>query len=484
MPTGVQATRTTRNHDRQRPAGHPDKLIRDLKASVVAEGRRLLGGKRLDPRAAARACGIDLALNLDHYWNLSQGHPSGPVKVIDMFSGCGGMSTGFQAVNGLLPVFDLVHAVDIDQVANRSYERNLALKPAASDVAEIAQRRTAFAKLEQIAEPRTGQPFILIGCAPCQGFSSHRNSAGETDQRNSLFLDFARIAARLGPDAVVVENVPELLTHKYWPFVVQARAILQEAGYHVYVGVHNMAAFGVPQERFRALLLAMRHPFRGPAGFLDRGRFRTVRDAIGDLPRINAGERYAEDDMHYTAGHNKSTLATIRAVPKDGGSRPADVGPPCLRRVAERQGKAAYEDVYGRLSWDKPAITITAYSRNPASGRFVHPEQDRGLSVREAALLQGFPKTYWFHGSLDERFRQVGNAVPPTFAAHLAMHILGELLDASLPEAEADQGVTHPLGHSFSRMIPSLKARDWRSCSSGDSVCGQEKFVVGAAYLP
>jgi len=477
MPTGEQPSCAARKVAGRIAAGQPEKLLRDLTASVIAKGRKLSGGgKRLDPRMAARVCGIELALNLDRYWNLSEGRSNGPVKVIDMFSGCGGMSTGFRAVNGLLPVFDLVHAVDIDHVANRSYERNLALRPAESDVAEIARRQTAFAKLQQIAEPRRGLPFVLIGCAPCQGFSSHRNSAGESDQRNSLFLDFARIAARLGPEAVVVENVPELLTHKYWPFVLEARAILKRAGYHVHIGVHNMAAFGVPQERFRAVLLAMRQPFRAPSGFLGRPKYRTVRDAIGDLPRIKAGERFAKDEMHYTAGHQESTLATIRAVPKDGGSRPADVGPACLRRVAERQGKAAYEDVYGRLSWDKPAITITAYSRNPASGRFVHPEQDRGLSVREAAVLQGFPRSYWFHGSLDERFRQVGNAVPPTFAAHLAMHILGELLGVELPESEVDHGVERPLGHSFSRMIPSLKARDWRTGPSGDLSCGQERL--------
>ena len=79
-----------------------------------------------------------------------------------------------------------------------------------------------------------------------------------------------------------------------------------------------------------------------------------------------------------------------------------------LRRAAERNGRAVYEDVYGRLYWDKPAITITAYARNPASGRFIHPEQDRGLTVREAALLQGFPRCYWFAGSLDSKFRQIG----------------------------------------------------------------------------
>jgi DNA (cytosine-5)-methyltransferase 1 len=190
-----------------------------------------------------------------------------------------------------------------------------------------------------------------------------------------------------------------------------------------------------------------------------RARFNTVRKSIGQLPAVRAGENCPVDQMHYSAGHIPSTLATIRAVPKDGGNRPPDVGPDCPRRGKDRQGKAMYEDVYGRPFWDRPAITITAYARNPASGRFLHPEQDRALSVREAALLQGFPPDYWFSGSLDQRFRQIGNAVPPTFASYLACHIVGELLSHEDNAGGASaQGIARPVGESFSRMIPALKA--------------------------
>lgn len=262
----------------------------------------------------------------------------------------------------------------------------------------------------------------------------------------------------LKPDAIVIENVPELLTTKYWSYIEKSRSILAAAGYSIYVGVHNMAEFGVPQERFRAVMLALPKSFVAPRGFLPRARFRTVRQSIGGLPKIRAGQRHPKDPMHYSAGHQPSTLETIRAVPKDGGNRPPDVGPECLRRGKERQGKAMYEDVYGRLFWDRPAITITAYARNPASGRFIHPEQNRGLSVREAALLQGFPSDYWFSGSLDERFRQIGNAVPPAFASYLACYLLGELLTSEPAQHAAMQGILEPVGVSFSRMIPALKA--------------------------
>lgn len=118
--------------------------------------------------------------------------------------------------------------------------------------------------------------------------------------------------------------------------------------------------------------------------------------------------------------------------------------------------------------WDRPAITITAYARNPASGRYVHPEQHRGLSVREAALLQSFPDDYQFAGSLDERFRQIGNAVPPAFAAHLASHVLREL-HSEEPLESFDEGITKPVGPSFSRLIPALKAghrKEFGSCDA------------------
>ncbi|WP_420942763.1 DNA cytosine methyltransferase [Archangium gephyra] len=403
--------------------------------------------------SAAQAAALELNVN----WERARIAPSGPVDVIDMFSGCGGMSAGFLSVNGLVPAFRMVGSVDIDSIANRTYAQNIGIQPFNVDIGEMARRPKVFNETLGAARTDDTRPLVLIGCAPCQGFSSHRNEAGSADPRNSLFVDFARIATRLQPAAVIVENVPELLTDRYWPFVDRARELLVRAGYHVHVGVHNMAEFGVPQERFRALMLAMRRPFSPPKGFLSRSEFRTVRQAIGGLPAVRAGERHPDDPMHYTAGHKESTLATIRAVPKNGGNRPEDVGPECLRRAKARSGRAAYEDVYGRLFWDKPAITVTAYARNPASGRYTHPEQDRGLSVREAALLQSFPTNYNFEGSLDERFRQIGNAVPPAFAAYLAVHVLVEL-NAAQPPQRFDPGITAPVGPSFSRLIPALKA--------------------------
>ena len=412
-----------------------------------------------DPiRHAARSVGAEVALHLDTHWNVAKSQASDcAIDVIDMFSGCGGMSAGFIAVNSIVPTYKHILAIDIDEVANRSYSVNIGLEPTGADISALRSDRRRLLNLVQASGRRPDRPLVLIGCAPCQGFSSHRNSSGEKDDRNSLFLDFARMASVLQPDAIVVENVPELLTSKYWHYVASARRLLKQQGYEVHLSVHNMAEYGVPQERFRALLLAFRKPFKPIRGFLDRSQFRSVRSAIGHLPRVRAGQHSHDDPMHYTADHHDSTLRVIRAVPKDGGSRPPDIGPQCLVRARERQGRGAYDDVYGRLYWDKPAITITAYARNPASGRFVHPEQNRGLSVREAAILQSFPSNYIFAGTFDQRFRQIGNAVPPCFSACLAMHLVGELLGPTLL-GDMDEGIIEPIGPSFSRLIPALKA--------------------------
>ena len=428
--------------------------------AIMDELRAVLDAGRIsdmdDVRAVARRAGTATSLALEEYWARSGVH-YGPIDIVDLFGGCGGMSAGFRAFNGAMPAFRLAAAVDIDPVASRTYAVNLGLTPALESVTELRRRRVLLREVVGDSR-RSGHPLVLIGCAPCQGFSSHRNSAGADDGRNSLFVDFAYVAASLRPDAVIVENVPELLTDLHWAFVARARGILERAGYRTHLSVHNMAEFGVPQQRFRTLLLAFPHRFEPVAPLLSSENFRTVRQAIGDLPRITAGQRHPDDPMHYSTAHRESTIETIRAVPRDGGSRPPDVGPDCLRRIEQRQGKPGYEDVYGRLHWDRPSITITASARNPASGRFVHPVQNRGLSIREAALLQGFPRAYRFEGSLDDCFRQIGNAVPPIFAASLAGHVLGELVGKGLPGRAFSRGIEEPIGTSFARRIPGIKA--------------------------
>ncbi|MFA6132852.1 MAG: DNA cytosine methyltransferase [Phycisphaerae bacterium] len=411
----------------------------DLAAAAERAGRLLAMG---EPAAAAPAVNPE----------------SARIDVVDVFCGCGGISAGFRLFNTLLPLYRLAGAMDLNEDANETYAANLGIRPLREDAHEIVTSKATWTRFCEGLDRRSGNLTIVAGGPPCQGFTSHKKTIDGCDELNNLYPDFARIGTRLDADVILMENVPELLTERSWPFYVRARDIMRQAGYIVRTRIYNFADFGLPQERFRAVTLAMRKPFAMPEPIIcDRKRHRTVRQALGDLPPLVPGDAYPGDMEHVTARHRASTVATISAVPRDGGRRPENVGPACLRRLAARNGRSGFDDVYGRLWWDRPSVTITGSSRNPASGRFVHPEQNRGLSVREASLLQGFPRTYRFAGSFDSRFLQVGNAVAPTVAAHLAGHILAELLvnRRDLPEQQRD--IEAPLGTSFSRLIAGIK---------------------------
>ena len=186
-----------------------------------------------------------------------------------------------------------------------------------------------------------------------------------------------------------------------------------------------------------------------PEARLKPSEFQTVRNAISDLPPVRAGEQASSDPMQKSATHRQSTIDVIKAIPKNGGSRPNGVGPKC---VQEFKG---FADVYGRLAWDRPAITITHYARNPASGRFVHPEQDRGLTMREAARLQSFPDGFEFTGGFDDVFRQIGEAVPPMLSLSVAASTLAALNGEMCSGVE--KLVMEPVNDSFAGVIAGIK---------------------------
>lgn len=380
-----------------------------------------------------------------------------PIDLIDLFSGCGGISAGFALFSSLIPAYRLAGALDTDKQANDTFERNLDIVPFACDAHEVIRRKRTWERFLASLDRRPGKITVVAGGPPCQGFSSHRKAINGCEDLNTLFPTFSQIAVRLKCDVVLLENVPELLTTRSWHYYAKAVRTLREDGFVVRTRVYNLAAFGLPQERFRAVTIGMRKPFNMPTPFLRRNQFTTVRQGIGHLSGLEPGVPDPNDEEHVTTRHRTSTIDTIKAVPKDGGRRPLDAGPDCLRRLAVRNGRTGYDDVYGRLWWDRPAVTITGYSRNPASGRFVHPSQDRGLSIREAALLQGFPPNYKFCGSFDGKFMQIGNAVPASFVSYLAGHILSELLLTREHMDGVELDITEPVGSSFSRLIAGIK---------------------------
>lgn len=372
-------------------------------------------------------------------------------QVIDMFCGCGGMSLGFAAIAKVTGAFRLIGGVDVNEVSLRTYGHNYGVPARKVDVRELANSDESLNSfLESLPDYDQELPTVLIGCAPCQGFTAHRKKNwDEPDNRNSLVEAFADVAVSMQPDCVIMENVPELLSGRYWKHFEYFRDRLTNSGYIVKQAIHSAAEHGAPQDRFRALIIAMKVDFSMPESRLKPSEFRTVRNAIADLPPVHAGEQNSSDAMHKSAAHRQSTIEVIKAIPKNGGSRPNGVGPKCL------QDFKGFADVYGRLAWDRPAITITHYARNPASGRFVHPEQNRGLTMREAARLQSFPDGFEFIGGFDDVFRQIGEAVPPMFSLSVAASTLAALKGEV--HSSVENLVMEPINDSFAGVIAGIK---------------------------
>ena len=428
------------------------KKMLEKKPSNRAKKLKPTNGRGLRSQKKALTLQVQIQLNSTFPFKKNPGK----YQVLDFFGGCGGMSSGFAAVNSIFPgSFEMLGACDINQDALNTYEKNFDAIGVQQDITKLRTKVEINNFLKNFDNYNPKKPLVLIGCPPCQGFTSHRKRNWDRrDPRNDLVGAFAELAVKLNPYCIIMENVPEMFSKKYGEYYIGAKEILEDAGYRVHQNIFNTAIFGVPQERFRMLVMAMKKDFILPEPLYERSDFLTVKDAIGDLPPVKAGERYVKDAYHMSANHRSSTIAVIQAVPSDGGSRPVGIGPKCLERVS------GFADVYGRLSWKKPSITITQYARNPASGRFVHPEQDRGLTMREAARLQSFPDNFEFCGSFDSVFKQIGEAVPPMFACSVAMNALIEFKERRLPNSEKikqNEYIKELVSNSYSSVIAGLK---------------------------
>lgn len=382
------------------------------------------------------------------------------VGVVDFFCGAGGVSTGLTTASDELVRFHIVEGIDNDPHCAATYRLMVGASCDTIDILALSRSPKAIAAKIRAWGLERFDHVLLVGCSPCQGFAAHRKSVGGEDSRRNLFQAFCRIAAVVKPDAILMENVPDLFAADHWKHYQAGHDLLTKGGYKIRSGIYNFAGFGLPQERFRAVVMAFRDDFELPNAPLTPDCYRTVRDAIGHLRPLASGEADPSDPMHVASSHRQSTLETLRRVPKDGGNRPMGVGPACLDRTRAKHG--GYTDVYGRLAWGKPSVTVTARCRTPSCGRYAHPEQDRGLTTREAALLQGFPPSYVFVGPFDDGFKQVGNAVSPLVAGQLGSFIAGRL--SGLVPAESNMGVppirvATSVGPGFAVTINGIKRR-------------------------
>ena len=327
---------------------------------------------------------------------------------IDLFSGCGGLTTGLKRAG-----FFVVAAVDNHRLSAETYKANHAgVRVWGRDI-----RRFSAAHMKRQLRLRRGRLDLLAGCPPCQAFSSMRTLNGKRalrDPDKDLLFQFLRFIKAFRPKAVMIENVPGLAADKR---VVRFCAALAHLGYQSEVRVLDAAQYTVPQRRRRMILLASR---TAPIRFGRRSHLiRTVRDAIGKLSL--AGK--SGDPLHDFPEKRTSRMKKlIRMTPRDGGSR-QDL--PGRFRLMCHEKCDGFKDVYGRMSWDDVAPTITTGCFNPSKGRFLHPQYHRAITVREAALLQGFPKRYKFPKA-DSKIAlaaMIGNALPPPFIAAHARRI-------------------------------------------------------------
>lgn len=344
------------------------------------------------------------------------------VKVFDFFCGCGGASCGFRDAG-----MDIVLGLDSDVASQRTFQKNFAsARFELTDIRTVPTRR-----IRALVETQRPNPVLFCGCAPCQPFTKQNTvrPARNRDDRVPLLSHFAKMVAACKPDIVFVENVPGIqkLSRRTQPFGGFLQS-LESAGYHVAYEPVSLMKYGVPQGRCRLILLASRHgPIELPAKTngpgTDHRQYETVRNWIEDLPPLSAGEAHATIPNHRSAALSVRNLRRIRATPEGGGHRDW----PRSLRLQCHSDTSGYTDVYGRMSWDRPASGLTTRCISYSNGRFGHPVQDRAISVREAACLQTFPRDFCFEGNLTSMARQIGNAVPVRLAAVVGRHVTEHL---------------------------------------------------------
>lgn len=323
---------------------------------------------------------------------------------IDLFAGCGGLTTGLKLAD-----FRAVAAVEFEPGAVEAYKLN---HPEVAHVYDVDICQVSGESILEATGLKRGELDLLAGCPPCQGFSRMRTlnrGKASDDPRNDLVRQYLRLVEELLPRALLMENVPGLAHDERYAELVKR---VEELGYRVSDEVHDAADFGVPQRRRRLIMLAVRGgTVRMPAKVPAEER-KTVRQAIEGLPSPGTSGDPAQDVVERRQPHVKELISLI---PHDGGSR-AELGP-AYELECHKKCDGFY-DVYGRMSWDDVSPTITSGFVNPSKGRFLHPEQDRCITPREAALLQTFPSDYRFPMTRGKYpvARMIGNALPPRLA--------------------------------------------------------------------
>lgn len=345
-------------------------------------------------------------------------------KVIDVFSGMGCASLGFQKAG-----FKIAAALEIDPLRCRIYEKNIGFKPIQSDVMKVDGKQ-----LLSKAKIRKGGKFCMIGCPPCQSFSKLSDTTGIDaleDPRSKYVKKFAKLVEETKPTAVIFENVPWMIEGPGKVFFEEYVKTLKRAGYVTFSGKVNAANFGVPQNRFRVIAISIKKRYLTEKRrkqiekiyTVKKRKLKTVRDVLADLMPLRPGQTDKNDPLHSARTHLPKVLNIIKNVPKNGGSR-RDLPRRLWLECHKNLGHGA-DSVYGRMWWDKPAPTITGRCTTPACGRFIHPSQSRAITVREALRLQTVPDNFVIDDGTKQKMEEmIGDAVPVLLAQGIAKRLL------------------------------------------------------------
>lgn len=352
-------------------------------------------------------------------------------SVVDLFSGAGGMSYGFHRH----PDFRLIAAADAEigkpsmgkgsLQCNSTYTKNMGIVPKGLDLSQVEPDELR-AKL-QLGRSKVD---ILSVCPPCTGFS-RTNPLNHTrdDHRNSLVVKAAKFAVALDADIVVMENARELIRGNFTEHYLAFKAHLEQNGYRVHGKSHMLSSFGLPQVRERAIIVAAKNHIALKTlddlwdGWEVSQSATTVRSAFEGISKSSTGQH------DYPAFSETVVADRLAAIPHNGGSWIDLVGTPqaaklltdSMKRIIRLNKLGSHPDVYGRMSWNKPAPTIKRECAHIGNGRYAHPVENRLCSIRELAMLQGFPNEFQFNGnSLSNNYRHIGDAVPPLVSFQIA----------------------------------------------------------------
>ena len=338
------------------------------------------------------------------------------IEVVDLFCGIGGLSYGMMS-RGL----KVLAGFDLDRTCEFAYKENIHAKFFYKDIKDV--KGSDILSLYSKKSVR-----VLAGCAPCQPFSSYAFKNKNKDKNKyDLLYEFGRLVKEVNPDIVTMENVTSILTFKEKPVFPDFVTLLRSEGYHVEYNSVFCPNYGIPQTRKRLVLLASR---LGKISLLapthSNENYVTVGDTIRNLPVLEAGETCPTDHLHRCCALTEMNMKRMKATPYGGGWK--DWPEELVLACHKRDGGKSFGSVYGRMRWEEPAPTMTTECTGIGNGRFGHPEQNRAISAREAALLQTFPLTYQFFPdndavSLTKASRYIGNAVPPKLGEVVAESI-------------------------------------------------------------